>query len=490
MNADQGQGQHLKSGAIGFVPVLFQSITTIAPAGAAASGLLFATTYAGGSTALTIALAMLACVLVAISMGQMSKHLPSAGGLYTYVTHGVGPDLGFLTGWGLILAYAFVPALYWAFFGLLVTNELQSSVSSSIPDWSWAPIGVLLALLVGVLAYRGIGISAKAGVMFGLIEMTIFVALAITLIVKAGSHNTLTVFKPHTGNEHGFGSVFAGMIYTILAFIGFEAAAPIAEEAEHPRRNIGRAIVGSAVGVGIFYVLVYYAASVYVGPNKMVGFININDGDPFRHLGNQVWYGAGILVLLAVLNSIAASCNGSTNAASRMAYALGRVGILPKALAEVHPTHKTPARAVVLLVAGTTVLAVVLGFATSGPLDVFAMLGTALTVVFIPIYVLVAIASSLYFWRERRDEFNILLHIIVPLVAVCIFVPVEVASVGIDFGGLGIAPVTGEARNGLWIGLGWMVAGVIYLFYLRSADSGRVRSLGQVFTGEVSDETA
>jgi hypothetical protein len=104
--------------------------------------------------------------------------------------------------------------------------------------------------------------------------------------------------------------------------------------------------------------------------------------------------------------------------------------------------------------------------------------------------VLVAIACSLYFWRERHDEFNILLHIIVPLVAVCIFVPVEVASVGIDFAGLGIAPVTGQARNGLWIGLGWMLAGVIYLFYLRSADSGRVRALGQVFTGEVSDETA
>ena len=77
------------------------------------------------------------------------------------------------------------------------------------------------------------------------------------------------------------------MIYTILAFIGFEAAAPIAEEAEHPGVTSG-ARSSVAVGVGVFYVLVYYAASVYVGPNKMVGFININDGDPFRHLGNQV----------------------------------------------------------------------------------------------------------------------------------------------------------------------------------------------------------
>jgi len=448
MNAEPVPSERLQRNAIGFVPVLFQSITTIAPAGAAASGLLFATTYAGGATPLTIALAMLACVLVAVSMGEMSRHLPSAGGLYTYVSHGLGPDLGFLTGWGLIMAYAFVPALYWAFFGLLVTGQIQAWVSGT-PDWLWAPIGCALALLVGVLAYRGIGISARAGVIFGLIEMTIFTLLAITLIFQAGSHNTLSVFNPNTGNENGFGSVFAGMIYTILAFIGFEAAAPIAEEADHPRRNIGRAIIGSAVGVGFFYVVVYYAASVYVGPNKMTAFININGGDPFRQLGDQVWYGAGILVLLAVLNSIAASCNGSTNAVSRMTYALGRVGIFPRQLAEVHPTYKTPARAVVLLVASTTVLAVVLGFATSGPLDVFAILGTALTVVFIPIYVLVAIASGSYFWREQRTEFNALKHIVVPLVAVCIFVPVEIASLEIDFAGLSIAPVTGPARNEL-----------------------------------------
>ena len=77
MNAEPVPSERLQRNAIGFVPVLFQSITTIAPAGAAASGLLFATTYAGGATPLTIALAMLACVLVAVSMGEMSRHLSS-----------------------------------------------------------------------------------------------------------------------------------------------------------------------------------------------------------------------------------------------------------------------------------------------------------------------------------------------------------------------------------------------------------------------------
>src|SRR5690349_19106941 len=109
----RAQDEQLERGAVGIVPILFQSITTIAPAGGAASGLLFATTYAGGSTPLTILLALVACVLVAVTIGQFSRHLPSAGGLYTYVTHGMGSNMGFLAGWGLIMGYAFVPALYW-----------------------------------------------------------------------------------------------------------------------------------------------------------------------------------------------------------------------------------------------------------------------------------------------------------------------------------------------------------------------------------------
>lgn len=473
---DGGQEEELSHGAVGVIPVLFQSITTIAPAGGAATGLLFATTYAGGSTPLTILFALIACVLVAITIGQLSHHLPSAGGLYTYVTHGLGSNMGFLAGWGLIMGYAFVPTLYWGFFGLLIKDEF-----SGAPSWLWAPIAVAAALFVGVLAYRGVGISTKAGVVLGVIEMTIFTVLAFTLIGNAGSHNTLSVFAVHTGNEHGLGSVFAGMIYTILAFIGFEAAAPIAEESRNPRRTVPFAIIASALGVGLFYLLVYYGATVDFGVHSMSKFAEFNGGDPFRALGNKVWGGAGILVLLAVLNSILACCNGSTNAGSRMAFALGRTGILPRGLARTHPRYQTPAVAVVVLTTLTITVALVVGFATSGPLDVFAVFGTALTIVFVPIYVVTALGSGTYYWKERRSEFKVILHLIVPLVAAAIFIPVEIASLGIDFAGLGIAPVTGPARAGLWLALAWMLLGAAYLVYLKARDPDRVHALGKVF---------
>lgn len=470
------QSTNLEQNAVGLVPTLFQSITTIAPAGGAASGLLFATFYAGGSTPLTILIAIISTGLIAVTIGQLSHHLPSAGGLYTYVTHGLGSNLGFLTGWGLIMGYAFIPALYWGFFGLLVSNEF-----SGAPSWLWAPIGAAAALVIGILAYRGVGISTKAGVVLGVIEMTIFIALAFTLIGDAGSNNTLSVFGTSVGNENGLGSVFAGMIYTVLAFIGFEAAAPIAEESRHPRRNVPLAIVGSAVGVGLFYLLVYYGASVYVGPEHMAGFSELNGGDPFRELGDKVWNGAGILVLFAVLNSILASCNGATNAGSRMGFSLARIGLLPGWLGKIHPTHRTPAAAIVFLTTVTLAIAIVVGFATDGPFDVFAIFGTALTIVFIPIYVVTSIASGVYYWRERRQEFNYWLHLLIPAIVAAIFIPVEIAAFGIDFAGLGIAPVEGPAKAGLWLAFGWMLIGAIYLLYLKANNISGVHQLGSVF---------
>ena len=98
-----------------------------------------------------------------------------------------------------------------------------------------------------LLVYRGLRISTEAGVAFGAFEIIVFAALAFTLIFAAGSNNTLAVFNPTTGNSHGWGSVFAGTVYTVLAFIGFEASAPLGEAARDPLRTIPRAVILACV---------------------------------------------------------------------------------------------------------------------------------------------------------------------------------------------------------------------------------------------------
>src|SRR6202171_3178063 len=255
----------LERNAVGLAPTLFQSITHMAPAAAVAFSIIVGVPYAGGSIPLAVLLALVACLLVAISIGQLAKHLPSAGGPYTYNARALHPAVGYFVAWGFMLAEPIVAPLLYLIFGNVISVFLNSHFGT--PTWLWAPLAALAGVGVWALVYRGVRISTEAGVVLGAFEIVVFLALAITLIIAAGSNNTLSVFNPTTGNVHGWGSVFAGMVYTVLAFIGFEAALPLAEETRDPRRTIPRAVLLSCVLIGVFYLICYYGAMVYFGPH-------------------------------------------------------------------------------------------------------------------------------------------------------------------------------------------------------------------------------
>src|SRR2546425_12180061 len=80
MASGSQQAGTLQKDAIGLAPVLFQSITHMAPAAAVAFSIIFAVTYAGGATPLAVVLALVECLLVAVSLGPLPRPLPSAGG--------------------------------------------------------------------------------------------------------------------------------------------------------------------------------------------------------------------------------------------------------------------------------------------------------------------------------------------------------------------------------------------------------------------------
>ncbi len=479
----QQAGTGLQRDAIGLPQVLFQSITHMAPAAAVAFSIIFAVTYAGGATPLAVILALVACLTVAISIGQLARHLPSAGGLYTFSARGLHPAVGFFVAWGFMLAEPLVAPLLYLIFGNVIAVFLNNHFGT--PLWLWAPFAAVAGVGVWVLVYRGVHISTQTGVYLGAFEIIVFLALAITLIIAAGSNNTLSVFSPTTGNAHGWGSVFAGMVYTVLAFIGFEASLPLAEETKDPRRTIPRAVILSCVLIGVFYLICYYAAMVYFGPNLAAdpknGFFFFNGGDPWDGLAGKVWGPVSILVLLAIVNSAFANSSAGANAASRVGFALGRVGILPRALAQIHPKYKTPYIAVHVQGALGIVLAIVLGFALSGPLNAFALLGTIATLIIVLIYILTNLSNVLFYWREQRGELNWIWNFIVPIVGTLIFIPVLLAAFGIDFAGLGISALTAPANAAPWIVLAWLVLGAIVFAYLSTSSPGRIQETATTF---------
>src|SRR5260370_17727071 len=98
--------------------------------------------------------------------------------------------------------------------------------------------------------------------------------MGVLLVFHAGSHNTLSVFttKYTPSGFHGMSGVIAGSVFTILAFGGFEGAAPLAEEARNPGRTVQRAVLGAPLGIGVLYLFTTYAPALAFGPPNVPPF--------------------------------------------------------------------------------------------------------------------------------------------------------------------------------------------------------------------------
>lgn len=209
---------------------------------------------------------------------------------------------------------------------------MSSALHTSLgwPTVTWAPCVAIGGLLIWFLVHRGVRLSTAAGVVLGASEILVFAALAISLIIHAGHANTGAVFTPHYHNAKGIGSIVPGVLYAVFGIIGFEAAAPLGEEARNPRRTVPRAVVAACAGIGLFYLLCYYAITVFFGPAHMTGLVNYNAGDPWAGVAKQVWGLGFIVVIIALANSAIAGSNASAVATTRVGYALGRIGMLPR----------------------------------------------------------------------------------------------------------------------------------------------------------------
>jgi len=484
--AVEQQGASLARGAVGLREVVFQSITHMAPAAAVAFSIPSGIAFGNGATPLAVVFALIGCLFVAISIGQLAKHIPSAGSFSTYTSKSLHPGLGFLIGWG----YAFVEPLIVPILMLNLGFAAAAFFNTEFgwdPGlwWPWAIAGSVLVFAIG---YLGVRVSTRTGTILGIFEIGIFALIAIWLIGKAGGNNTLAVFTTKyatTPDFEGAEGVIAASVFTTLAFIGFEAAAPLAEEAREPRRTIPRAVVGSALAIGLFYVLCTYAAVVFVGPNNASTEITFGEG--WLNLGRSAWGGIGfLLVFLAIINSTIANANAGSNAATRTWYSLGRIRLLPRSLATVHPRYRSPSVATVCQFVVGIGVSLWLGFQYD-PITAFALLATTLTVFFVPMYMVLNISCSAYYLRHERDEFNPLKHLVIPILGVLVFIPAFFAGAGIPvFSFIPRLPKP-ISYAGLIMGI-WMLLGVVYLVYLSMRDRERLRATERVFLDEGPEE--
>ena len=494
---ESGQSEGLKRNAIGITEVLFQSITHMAPAVAVALSIGAATGFAGKLTPLAVVLAMVACLFTAYSIGQLALHLPSAGGMYTYVARGLGPFFGWLMAWAFALAEPLVAPILLASFGLFGATFLTTYLHIGEGfQYLWVVLAVGCGLLLWWLIYSGVQLSTRTGVLLGSIEIAIFAFVSVLMIIKAGDRNTVDVFIP---GSQGIKPAFQGMIFCLLAFIGFEAAAPLGEEARDPKRTIPKAVIWSTLIVGAFYVLCYYAATVYFGPDKMGGFLAFNNGDPWGGMGTEVLGTlGGILVVFAIINSSLANANSGATAATRSLFSMARGHLLPKFFAAVHPTHRTPVNAVHFQVLLAIVVAVAGGlylandpYPASGPLNIYVFIGTMLGLLFAGMYMAVNLAVIGFYLRERRSEFNVIKHLLIPVLGVLAMIPALLSVIGgltIPFFDIKLDAYTTSLRFTAPIVGAWMAIGIVIFVVLWFVNRAALSRMSEVYGGEGADD--
>lgn len=394
-------------------------------------GVIASTTAGASASAYLIALA--AMLFTASSYGRMAAAYPVSGSAYTYVRRTIDPRVGFLTGWAVLLDYLFLPMVIW-----LIGAAYLDAQFPGIPGWVWVLGFILITTVLNVI---GIKVADKANYLlmaFQLLVIGLFVALSVASVVRSSGAGGLVSASPFTGIGAGIGGVTAGAAIAAYSFLGFDAVTTFTEEAIEPRKNMPRAILLIAlIGGAIFLVIAYTTQLVHPGGE----FADSSSAalEIAKQIGGNLF---GAVFLAGLILAQFASGIAAQASASRLLFAMGRDGTLPRSVfGTLSAKFRTPA-ANLVMVGAVGLLAMFLDVATSTS---FINFGAFVA------FTLVNVSVIVYYFRHRAsgESRSPLLYVVAPAVGAIItsYLLLQLDSRAIV---LGLC----------WLGLGIVVLGV------------------------------
>jgi amino acid transporter len=461
----EGGAPALRRGTLGLRHAIVISVAVMSPAASIFFNTIPQAGAVGAAVPFCYLVGFVVALIVANQYSEFSRELPSSGSAYTYVIEGLGPRFGFLTGWiGLIAIALGVPYSF-----VLMSATLQTLVGRWLGvQVHWSIIYVAAVGIVFALCYIGIRQSLRVDLTLLAFELGICLVLAVIVLLTVFNRGGLPVAPFNPASAPGDdpltfgGNLTVGIAFAVLSFIGFETAAALGEETRNPRRSIPRAVYGSMLVVGAFYVLMAYVATVGYGPDKMLtGYFN--DLAPFDTIAHN--FGGetlAVLVDIAGLLSFFAAALAIVNGGARILYTVGRDGLLPRWLGHAHPTRHTPVTAVAVLCALGLVSGLALGFGL-GPRDAFGFLGLLDALFVLLIYILVSVSCVRFFRQKRRAQFNALRHGVLPVLGLLITSVLTLLVV--------VAALT---QPGAYVAIplvvgGWLALGIVGSIFVRVA---------------------
>jgi amino acid transporter len=474
----------LKAGSLRLDGVVMQNITHIAPAIAAFFFAPFVVSLAGAHSVLAYAIGVVVVFGLGVCLTQLAKNFPSAGGYFTYISRTIGPRWGFLSAWTFIFYAPIITGPVAAFFGLILQNQLQSAYGFNFPWWATT---LILIPLFSLIMYLGIVISVRLLIVLGALEILIIVALSLSGIADPGvGGSDLKVFNPgfnpgHIATASGFA---LAVVLSVQGLTGWEGAVPLAEETQNPRKNVSRSILISIGIVGVVLVLAFWGQIAGWGVNNLKAMAT-SANLPALVLGTKYWGSWWPIVLFALFTSVIANCIACQNVATRMWWNMADKGALPKVVATLHPTRRTPVVAILIQFIMAIGIGLGVGFLLGPQVTFNLLVGLTLVLAIIFIYVISNIGMGLYYWRERRSEFNWFMHFLLPLGTSAVLIYSVVKS----FQPFPPAPY-GYAPE---IVGGWMLIGVGFLYWLhRTGREDWLAKAGEIVTErpETAEEIA
>jgi amino acid transporter len=402
------------------------SIALMAPSMAANINPQASAATAGRAVPLAFLIAAIGVLLVAYTFVRLCQYYHHSGSVYAFVGATLGPRAGVVAGWGLLGTYTFYAVVTSTAAGIFGTAFLKAVGAWPSPP-SWAPFllaGVALALTLVVAVFPA---RRGANVLLSVEGATVALILIVTAIVlvrllsgsaPSNHHFTLSVFTVPAGTS--FSPLFLGVVFGFLSFAGFEAAATLGEEATHPTRDIPRAILGTAIFGGIYFVVVTAVEMMGFGTSEAGVTAFASSPSLLGDLGTS-YVGAwiGNIITLGTTISAFGCCLACTVGASRLMYALARDAGGVRGVGRASRTG-APATAT-LVVTGFSVAIFVIYLAAfhANAEDSFAWSGTIGTLILLVAYVLATIGCIMLVFVQRKLPVP-MWQVVVPLLALVV----------------------------------------------------------------------
>lgn len=425
----------LHSKAVGLLGVLFLTVTGAAPMSAMLGNVPFGAGF-GNGIYIPAAFLLATIVLTIFSVGYaaMAQKVSSVGGFYSYISLGLGRDMGMAAGMASFVSYSVFEASLCGLFAYFGNAWIQSHFGVNI-SWIW--FAVFMIVLISILSYFDVKLSARILGVALILEVIILLIFDAGAIASSASKfnvealNVLNVNTPVAAQKVGdvdiaAGAAAVGIFMAFWSWVGFEMAPNYAEESRDPKHIIPRSLYYSVVGLGLFYIFTSWCAiSSYPTEGDMLAKAVKDSGNFFlTPMGQNVGHWAEELMSILILTSSFACGMAFHNTAARYAYSLGREGVFLRVLGKTHPEYKSPYTAStaqsVLALVWVGLFAYFLG--TDDPnaqayVAIYTMLAILGTMLLLILQAFVSIAIIIYFRQNHPGEVGIVPGLIAPLIA-------------------------------------------------------------------------